>query len=481
MSFKSSPDNKFISEVPDAYTIYPDKDILEWTYFHCYMPGLKMNVPIPLHPKFKSTPFYSHMSYLSRCCTPFQHAAGLEGLKEAQLLESFFQRDDLQERVRKALGRGRCVVFSETRTRSRTSNDSADGDVQHLGELTLGNLAIDAQEWPEMIKTTLDEAITQRTNPTLILNLLDINAHSDAGIPAGVAGIYDDLRARRRVIDSTPATIADILRYPQWYLFGHPFAHSFIHNDTTGLSTYMTLESGVKLWFVLVWVINKVTPNHIIDRFKKLKRASFFDLEYFGDTAWCKCVGSKWIFDLQVYTQGKDDLESSRVARWECVVLKPGITLLMPPVQPHFVYKPKTCFGTGGHGLLWEAMHLTEIGCLMDNMADNISNDYHASMHLIHLALALELPEDPQVALNSGRTKLELAAIVRLCLSRSNYVQYRNAGETLNSRQYVIRNPELEEKAKTLLERYRDKLNIQLEPQSTDRLAAFACADFMTV
>lgn len=51
---------------------------------------------------------------------------------------------------------------------------------------------------------------------------------------------------------------------------------------------------------------------------------------------------------------------------------------------------------TGGHGLLWNALLLTEIGCHIDNLLLTISNDVHTNMSLIHCAMVLSLLEYPQ-------------------------------------------------------------------------------------
>lgn len=51
---------------------------------------------------------------------------------------------------------------------------------------------------------------------------------------------------------------------------------------------------------------------------------------------------------------------------------------------------------TGGHGLITECLPLTEIGCRMDSLSSETTNDIHSSMPLVHDAIALSLPEVPQ-------------------------------------------------------------------------------------
>ncbi|KAG8929990.1 hypothetical protein FRC01_003424 [Tulasnella sp. 417] len=137
------------------------------------------------------------------------------------------------------------------------------------------------------------------------------------------------------------------------------------------------------------------------------------------------------------------------------------MTLIMPPEQLHLVYKTETSFAVGGHGLLWEAIQLSEVSCRMDNITSTLSNDIHSSMLLVHAALALQLPETVDEALSSGRTLGELQSIIRLVLDPSVYRLLRAGPNSATDKRYnKIECQVVERAAKKILRGYQQVMHV---------------------
>lgn len=121
--------------------------------------------------------------------------------------------------------------------------------------------------------------------------------------------------------------ISDLHRFPQWMLYGHPFAHTFTHHDTTGLSTHVTVVSGRKLWFLLRWTVPIVTAELWCKRYDNLTKGDYLAMEYSEYPPWIIGSGDRATLNREVYDARRKEWEVHRVARWECVELGPGSTL----------------------------------------------------------------------------------------------------------------------------------------------------------
>lgn len=141
------------------------------------------------------------------------------------------------------------------------------------------------------------------------------------------SGIYDDPAARRLVSDKCDVTIADLIRFPQWMLFGHAFSHTFTHHDSAGLSTYVVVVDGRKLWFILMWTVQVVTPELWLKRWADMRSGALHELEYRERPIWVLGEGEHATIDLRLYNEHKASWENRRVAEWVCADLTPGTCL----------------------------------------------------------------------------------------------------------------------------------------------------------
>ncbi|KAG9017693.1 hypothetical protein FRB90_000233 [Tulasnella sp. 427] len=442
----------------------------------------------------RKTPFYRDFSYLFNNSAPFQHAEELGTLTHNSLTAACREGDTVMRRIRRTLGGGQLVLVEDCPTPFDSAYVHSEDPV--FSALTLPkNVALDAQDlvqWPANIPTTLDEFFRHRTNPAEILNLLDISANQSAGVSPWLCHLYDDRKARQIISSNSDCTIADIKRYPQWILLGHSFAHSFVHHDTTGLATHVTSASGTILWFALLWLrgVEIITPQMMDDRMTKHKKGELPSMEYLGSVPWLVYRDGIWIFDPEVYLARHLEFRDRQVARWVCVELGPGRSLLMPPTVPHLVYKASTALTLGGHGLIWEALPLSEIGCQLDHIDPYLANDVHPGMTLVHAAMALLLPERPEGesrlhvhpsaahiltsdvqpmadALKQGRTRRELETLVRLVLIPESYRQAKRRDSLSDWRYWEPSAGTLQSKAQQRMRKYRDFLRMPDPPGIT--------------
>ncbi|KAG8965410.1 hypothetical protein FRC00_003674 [Tulasnella sp. 408] len=507
-SYPQSDDCTFLPARDAASTIQTNPQVMEKSYFRSYCPGLDTNVPIPLHPELvgmpiplqslarlpnlalnqTKTPFYTHYPYLLRVCKPFKHVNGLETLTEANLNSDYRSGGLLGPQIRQALGKGHPVLVQQCGTRFKGVDISIDSE--DFCKLTFQKDSdVEAQDmvhWSTILHLTYQAFWDHMYDPREILNLLDMNSHLREGRPLFMAGIYDDPSAARTVRATLPVTISDLIRYPQWMLLGHPFSHTFGHNDSSGLSTYVIVVEGRKLWFILRWTQRTITPEMWHHRWKCMMLGEFFALEYTNTPPWAIGKGPDMTIDYALYSKHKDTWETYRVAEWVCADLTPGMALIMPPCTLHWVSKPLMTLSTGGHGLISECMPLTEIGCRMDRLSSVTTNDVHPSMPAIHAALALQLPENPENAITQGWSRRQLESLVRLVLLSNRYRQELVKSDA-DKRYNKIPINALERTSKRRMELYRTFLNLDISempltysPPETAPVTAFEWATIQT-
>jgi len=129
------------------------------------------------------------------------------------------------------------------------------------------------------------------------------------------------------VTSSVPVLVGDLVRFPQWKLLGHPFAHTYTHNDSAGFCTYVTVIEGKKLWFMLEWTKSLITPEMWHHRWKHLSLQEMLVLEYSKTPPWVKGSGPDMEIDHSLHKAHQEEWESYRVAEWVCIYLTPGMTL----------------------------------------------------------------------------------------------------------------------------------------------------------
>lgn len=229
------------------------------------------------------------------------------------------------------------------------------------------------------------------------------------------SGLYDDNAARRTVERHLPVALAEFDRFPQSMMYGQAFSHRLVYHEPNGLSTYITVVSGRKLCFLLVWENGMATPEMWSRRCNDLAKQEYLQLEYRQRPPWITGHGSSSTLDRELLIKHGDEWEQYRVASWQFVELKPGMTLyvlriitldddglkraywerLLPPGQVSVVLDTSMSFALAGQGLLWEALPLTEISCRMHQFIGSMEEELYEHMLLIYQALATTLPTKP--------------------------------------------------------------------------------------
>ncbi|KAG6850002.1 hypothetical protein H0H93_002620 [Arthromyces matolae] len=145
----------------------------------------------------------------------------------------------------------------------------------------------------------------------------------------------------------------------RWAIASSGNSRHYWHVDSNGLSTIVSVETGLKLWFIA--------------RPKADSPASFYDVEMFTAQ-----------FDLHKVNDAIWDIE--------LVVLEPGSTLIMRPHVPHAVITPSACIAQGGHFYFTPTLFDSIVGIYHHYVASRyITNTDHdsASRHLLIRILML--------------------------------------------------------------------------------------------
>ncbi|KAG8932630.1 hypothetical protein FRC01_012972 [Tulasnella sp. 417] len=465
---KDYPPAQFSSAQEDVPSVETNAEVIGDSYFRAYCPGLNLNIPIPLHPELDTSGFYCQLSYILGACKAFRHGKDLEELQEPDLNSDHLARGAMVPKIRQALAKGQPVLVRQCSTRFDGVPIQIESET--FCRLTLSKESpVEAQDmlgFPRIVHTTFGGFWDHMFNPREILNLLDMNCHLREGRPGYMAGIFDDGASTRTVSSMIPVEVGDLVRYHQWMLFGHPFAHTYAHNDTAGLATYVTVVEGRKLWFILKWTVEVITPEMWHYRWKHLGQHETLVLEYSRRPPWVVGRGREMRIDQAKLEKCHGEWETFRVAEWVCADLEPGTTLIMPPCTVHWVFKPKMSLATGGQGIITDCLPLTEIGCRMDSLSSDTTNDIHASMPLVHDAIALGLPENPSDAISQGWSRTQLASLVRMVLQPNLYRQEVVRSDA-DKRYNKIPGGKLEKNAKKRMEDYRKALNVSLPTTGT--------------
>ena len=114
----------------------------------------------------------------------------------------------------------------------------------------------------------------------------------------------------------------DIARYPGWYLFSHPMAFTRVHHDRAGMSTWVRVVRGVKLWFFLRWC-KAPGEGDWKRRAKAMRQVAHTALEFATDPPWVEKGG---IVPCALRDASQAALPE-RVAQWHVVVLREGDTM----------------------------------------------------------------------------------------------------------------------------------------------------------
>ncbi|KAF5345703.1 hypothetical protein D9758_013076 [Tetrapyrgos nigripes] len=206
----------------------------------------------------------------------------------------------------------RSLILLHSNPCYKRNSDLSRDMLEHLGDM---------DDFVEGIDYSMAKEATRDTNPKgdkgKILNLLDLPgpSHDHPFLP----DLYTDAHARTQThsIDAERDDL-NLLKFLTWHICGTKDSSSRVHVDGEGLGTQVTLESGEKLWTVLLppkmdfSAFAKVSP---FERFtmawiKKCKQASF------------KMIGLR---------------------------LRPGMTLIMRPNMPHHVVTTASSLCHGAH------------------------------------------------------------------------------------------------------------------------------------
>ncbi|KAG9012877.1 hypothetical protein FRB90_006479 [Tulasnella sp. 427] len=484
VKFATSPVQDALRNFPptdqSCHSIKTDDDVPKWTYFQSYCSAIGANVPV-------STGFYDDLAYLLNVSKPIVPVLGLEELTERNLDAAFSSGNTaIVARIRMALGGGRPVIVRNCH--SQFEGVSMDANDPTFTSLTVNRkLKIDAQDltsWPDRVDASLEDFFKHRANPLVTLNLLDMTSLSFTGRPLWMRELFCDPGARRLAISLTNATIPDLIRLPAWVIAGHPFSHSFVHHDTTGVATFAKTDKGKNIWVVQCWTKDEIGNVNLVWHKDCLERGDIISSEYSCPVPWSILDGEVYRFDVTIYVANHVRFEPFRVAEWRLALLEEGdmmyvlkspgsaraaLTIqlrLMPPAMPHFVYKPCTTLTTGGHGFIWEALPFSELGCRRDNLTSVLSNDVHPSVELIYAAMALLLPDNPENAMGtSGRQVKEIESLARLVLAPALYRQATHPGGASDKRYRCIPSEPLLRLAKAKMARYSQHLQIAIPPK----------------
>ncbi|KAK7447755.1 hypothetical protein VKT23_014013 [Stygiomarasmius scandens] len=171
---------------------------------------------------------------------------------------------------------------------------------------------------------------------------------------------------------------ADVHLQRMWALIHYGGFFTDVHIDADGLVTFAHFELGFKFWGLLR--CKSVTGKELRDDLVK------------------KTVA---LWDSGQSEQGNDEWNYQTQADLKMIFGAPGDVLIMPPGQLHMVYTPQRSIAIGGHMLLYDCMHLTELARYIHARHGHTSNDDHSGMHRTLVRMMLALPfvvQDPDRA-----------------------------------------------------------------------------------
>ncbi|KAG9016808.1 hypothetical protein FRB90_002100 [Tulasnella sp. 427] len=463
--FPYTPRCPFRPANPLAEYMATDSGVIDGSYFYAYSSALTRNVPIPGHPDLTNTEFYSDMAYLFDVSSLYQSPESLRHVTEKQLHEQLLHSDfTTLQQIRSALGSGKSVVVHECSTYPKPSQVGIQDPefISLVGHPDCEIFVQDLLKWPKVATETIQRYHDSMDDPRTLYNILELNGYSRLHRPNWISCLYDDSSLLLTDRIASAFTHTDNIRTHSWMLWGQPFSYTLLHQDTVGYSTFISVSKGVKLWFVLEWTC-RPEPSDWSHRFDNLVQRRIWCLEYRLIPPWVIEKDGTWTFDREIFDKMHPEWEVHRVARWVVVILREGTTLVMPPATPHAVYNVSEAFTVGGHGLFWEGLPLTEIGCRMDNLSDSISNDVHGAMlhSLTQFALSLpqpnsasEVPEKP--------SRLEIESLARIILQPGNYRQAQSDSAKPDIRYKHMTNPKTHSQAKDIMRHYAQLLEISV-------------------
>jgi hypothetical protein len=127
----------------------------------------------------------------------------------------------------------------------------------------------------------------------------------------------------------------------KWAIAGHTRSYSPPHMDASGMYTYVKMIIGEKYWFI------GIPPSDRTTQFK-LSNGPWHGLQ------------------------------------WQCVHLRRGDQLIMPPGTPHYVITTKDSFAVGGHFYNYEGMFYTMHAMVAEHYFGHIwSNTDHPSVPIV--------------------------------------------------------------------------------------------------
>ncbi|KAI5999285.1 hypothetical protein EDD15DRAFT_2193947 [Pisolithus albus] len=197
---------------------------------------------------------------------------------------------------------------------------------------------------------TIKEFIDLAKNEKECLNLLDL-PNTQPEIPIFLRPLSDNVNARSMTMNDcylpkegadrgkeffgVQTIHGDAERLRGWDLMTHGGFLTYPHHDAGGLSTYITVRSGTKVWgYFNVGTSSTTTRKELFD-------------------AWDNILSLDQEMNFKKYPMG-------------VVLLEKGDTLIQPPGIPHMVYTPQSGLTSGGHFLSYSTMHLTEVSVAYD-------------------------------------------------------------------------------------------------------------------
>ncbi|KAI5984120.1 hypothetical protein F5J12DRAFT_899406 [Pisolithus orientalis] len=197
--------------------------------------------------------------------------------------------------------------------------------------------------------------------------------------------------------------LGDVKRLRGWDLLTHGGFVTYPHHDAAGLCTYITVQSGSKIWGYFD------TPGS-----QDARRENLFK-------AWDDIFADNVNLKFHKYPL-------------RTIHLQRGDTLIQPPRANHMVYTPQNGLTSGGHFLSYSTMHLTEIAINYDcskvpegkqtmrGLAG--TNAVHPAIHRIIVWMVLALP---MMAKDRTRTFYHRPLLAMISLIESKKGKYKSA------------------------------------------------------
>ncbi|KAI6138056.1 hypothetical protein BKA82DRAFT_4021780 [Pisolithus tinctorius] len=187
-------------------------------------------------------------------------------------------------------------------------------------------------------------------NENTCMNLLDF-PNTQPEVPIFLRQLSDNVNAKTMTMNDVhlphsgrnagksyygvQAVLGDVERLRGWDLLTHGGFVTYPHHDVAGLCTYITVQSGSKIWGYFD------TPGS-----QDASRENLFK-------AWDDIFADNVNLKFRKYPLGT-------------IHLQHGDTLIQPPGDNHMVYTPQNGLTSGGHFLSYSTMHLTEIAINYD-------------------------------------------------------------------------------------------------------------------